>query len=75
MYSEDGDYHNEMNACVFIDWFENQLMPVVKEPSVIVLDNARYHNTRVEEIVTPTLNKTKHVLQDWLTKCRTSSVP
>ena len=33
--SEDEDYHKEMNACVFMGWFENQLLPVMKEPSVI----------------------------------------
>jgi hypothetical protein len=25
--SKDGDYHQEMNSVVFLEWFENQLMP------------------------------------------------
>jgi hypothetical protein len=25
--SKDGDYHQEMNSFVFLEWFENQLMP------------------------------------------------
>lgn len=66
--SKDGDYHNEMNSTVFLKWFENQLLPSLKEPSVIVLDNASYHNVRCEETVAPTMNKKKQELQDWLTK-------
>ena len=57
--SKDGDYHNEMNSIVFLDWFETQLLPSLKEPSVIVLDNASYHNVRCEETVAPTMNKRK----------------
>jgi hypothetical protein len=25
--SKDGDYHQEMNSVVFLEWFENPLMP------------------------------------------------
>jgi hypothetical protein len=25
--SKDGEYHQEMNSVVFLEWFENQLMP------------------------------------------------
>jgi hypothetical protein len=42
--AKDGDYHQEMNGPTFLTWFENQLMPALKRPSVIVLDNASYHN-------------------------------
>ena len=38
-----GDYHQEMNGPTFLNWFENQLMPALKSPSVIVVDNASYH--------------------------------
>jgi hypothetical protein len=27
--SKDGDYHQEMNSVVFLEWFENQLMPAL----------------------------------------------
>ena len=40
--SKDGDYHQGMNSVVF--WFGNQLMPALKNPSLVVLDNARYPN-------------------------------
>jgi hypothetical protein len=39
--AKDGDYHQEMNGPIFLNWFENQLMPALKSSSVIVLDNAR----------------------------------
>jgi hypothetical protein len=35
--SKDGDYHQEMNSFVFLEWFENQLMPALKNPSLVVL--------------------------------------
>ena len=41
------DYHQEMNGECFNDWFEHKLLPVLDNPSVIVLDNATYHNVRV----------------------------
>jgi transposase len=42
--AKDGDYHQEMNGPIFLNWFENQFMPALKSPSVTVLDNASYHN-------------------------------
>ena len=47
--SKDGDYHQEMNSVVFLEWFENQLMPALKNPSLVVLDNASYHNVKTED--------------------------
>ncbi|KAK3094021.1 hypothetical protein FSP39_023056 [Pinctada imbricata] len=64
--TKEGDYHNEMNSEVFLDWFENQLLPALKAPSVIVLDNASYHNTKTEQTTTPNMNNRKAVMQEWL---------
>jgi hypothetical protein len=36
--SKDGDYHQEMNSIVFLEWFENQMMPALKNPSLVVLE-------------------------------------
>ena len=47
--SKDGDYHQEMNSVVFLEWFENQLMPALKNPILVVLDNASYHNVKTED--------------------------
>jgi transposase len=38
-----------MNSVVFLEWFENQLMPALKNPSLDVLDNASYHNVKTED--------------------------
>ena len=66
--AKDGDYHQEMKGPIFLNWFENQLMPALKSPSVIVLDNASYHNIKTEETVVPNFNQRKAVLQDYLSK-------
>ena len=38
---------------------ENQLMPALKSPSVMVLDNASYHNIKTEETLCQTLIREK----------------
>ena len=60
-----GDYHDEMNGEHFLDWFENRLMHNVPERSVIVLDNAPYHNVVLEKV--PTKSSTKTMMKEWLT--------
>jgi hypothetical protein len=66
--SKDGDYHQEMNSVVFLEWLENQLMPAPKDPSLVVLDNASYHNVRTEDTVCPNFSQNKTVLQNYLTQ-------
>ena len=39
--AKDGDYHQEMNGPTFLNWFVN--LKSIKNPSVIVLENASYH--------------------------------
>lgn len=41
------DYHNDMNGELFEKWFKEQLLPNLKEPCAIVMDNASYHSVRV----------------------------
>ena len=67
-----GDYHGEMNHENFVKWFEEQLMPSLPEPSVIVMDNASYHNKITEITRCPTLNDKKNEIQCWL---RTKKIP
>ena len=57
--SKDHDYHQEMNSVVFLEWFENQLMPALKNPSLVVLDNASYHNIKTEDTMCPNLRKSE----------------
>jgi hypothetical protein len=58
--SKDGDYHQEMNSVVFLEWFENQSMPALKNHSLVVLDNASYHNVKAEDTVCPKLRHQTH---------------
>lgn len=59
------DCHDEMNAEHFLEWFEYRLIPNIPPASLIILDNAKYHNTVVERI--PTKSSTKAVMREWLT--------
>ena len=62
--SKTGDYHHEMNSEHFLEWFENQLCTHIPAGSLIVLDNASYHNTQTEKI--PTMSSRKSDMQSWL---------
>ena len=42
--SRTGDYHSEMNDNNFTKWLLEKLLPNLKRPSAIVLDNASYHS-------------------------------
>ena len=37
------DYHNEMNAISFEEWFIEKLLPALPPNTLIARDNARYH--------------------------------
>ena len=66
--SKDGDHLPEMNSVVFLEWFENLLMPALKNPSLVVLDNASYHNVKTKDTVCPNVSQKKAVLQNYLTQ-------
>ena len=66
--SKDGGYHQEMNSVAFLEWFENQLMPALKNPSLVVLYNASYHNVKTEDTVCPNFSQKNAVLQNYLTQ-------
>ena len=40
----------------------------VKNPSLVVLDNASYHNVKTEETMCPNFSQKKAVLQNYLTQ-------
>ena len=52
-----GDYHKNFDGSVFQDWVRDQLLPSLHEPSLLILDNARYHSTPPEGV--PNLVKMK----------------
>ena len=60
-----GDYHDEMTADHFEEWFHDSLLPNIQSNSLIVIDNAPYHSRRLEPV--PTMNSRKQLMQDWLT--------
>ena len=62
----DGDYHNQMNAKLFQEWFANQLLPNISPNSVIVMDNASYHSVQSDK--KPTSSWRKADIKDWLLK-------
>ena len=57
-----------MNSVVVLEWFETQLMAALKNPSLVVLDNASYHNVKSEDTVCPNFSQKKAVLQNNLTQ-------
>jgi len=44
-----GDYHANMNSEKFSAWFEEKLLKNIPENSLIIMDNASYHNVFTEE--------------------------
>jgi transposase len=39
-----GDYHGQVNQELFTKWFKEKLLPCIPESSLIIMDNAAYHN-------------------------------
>lgn len=57
------EYHEEMNAEKFEGWFVT-LLENLKEPSIIVMDNAKYHSRQVNK--PPTSQNNKATIVEWL---------
>ena len=62
-----GDSHGQMHWENFSTWFAEQLLPHIPARSLIILDNAPYHNVLVEDAV-PTPQSRKEQLCAWLTR-------
>lgn len=43
------DYHGDMTSKIFLNWFAKMLKNL-KEPSLIIIDNASYHSTLVRYV-------------------------
>ncbi|XP_027845356.1 uncharacterized protein LOC114125783 [Aphis gossypii] len=50
------DYHKEMDGDKFLEWFKN-ILPLLDDNAIIIMDNAFYHNTKVEQIPVPSWKK------------------
>ena len=62
--SQSGDYHNDMNHTNFITWVRNKLLPNLPPRTVVVCDNAAYHNVRSEASITSAARKAE--MLSWL---------
>lgn len=60
-----GDYHGQMDYNNFSKWFIDQLLPNIPPQSLIIMDNAKYHNVLADDTF-PTPRSYKHELQAWL---------
>jgi transposase len=62
-----GDYHGQMNWENFSKWFTTQLLPNIPPKSIIILDNAKYHNVLIDGFF-PNTSSSKTQLKTWLTR-------
>jgi len=60
-----GDYHGQMNMELFTKWFTEMLLPNIPENSLIIMDNAPYHNT-LSRHSPPTALCSKEKILAWL---------
>ncbi|MEM7422042.1 MAG: transposase [Pseudomonadota bacterium] len=60
-----GDYHGQMNHEMFAKWFQEKLLPNIPKESIIIMDNATYHNA-LTETSAPTVNCKKEAIKNWL---------
>lgn len=69
-----GDYHGQMNSDLFQKWFVEMLLENIPPNSLIIMDNASYHNTLAEHSPPTPLCSKKRILE-WLEQnkiyCRT----
>jgi hypothetical protein len=59
------DYHGEINQEIFLQWFENQLLKNLEEPSMIIMDNANCHSSLADKC--PNTAWRKADIVNWLT--------
>ncbi len=60
-----GDYHGQMNQEMFTKWFREKLLPNIPARSLIIMDNASYHNV-LSSVSSPTPSCKKEKIRSWL---------
>ena len=60
-----GDYHGQMNQEMFTKWFKERLLPNIPVHSLIIMDNASYHNV-LSPASAPTPSCKKEKIRSWL---------
>ncbi len=63
-YGNKRDYHDSMNSHTFRKWFLEQLLPNIPPRSLIIMDNAPYHNMQLNKA--PSGNSRKGDIIKWL---------
>lgn len=62
--TKSGDYHNDMNHDNFMQWVKSKLLPNLPLNSVLIVDNASYHNVALNK--DPTSATRKQDMITWL---------
>ncbi len=62
-HSSTGDYHDEMNGTNFLKWLNEKLIPNMPARSVLIVDNAPYHNLQTDKC--PVQGTLKADVQAW----------
>lgn len=60
-----GDYHGQVNHELFSKWFQDKLLPNIPKNSLIIMDNASYHNV-LSPCSAPTPSCKKDNIKLWL---------
>lgn len=60
-----GDYHGQMNHDIFCKWFSDRLIPNIPNNSLIIMDNAPYHNSLAANSP-PNISSKKTEIKVWL---------
>lgn len=72
-----GDYHGQINWELFKKWFTEMLLPNIPKGSLIIMDNAPYHNILADHSP-PTPQSSKEKITEWLERnkiyCRKDSL-
>jgi transposase len=62
--TKSGDYHHEINFDNYERWLKTKLIPNLPPNSVLLVDNAAYHNVQLNPA--PTSSSRKSAMIDWL---------
>lgn len=57
-----GDYHKVFNGKNFVAWFRDSLLPNLQQPSLIMMDNAKYHLVYGDDVPKPSKMKKEECL-------------
>lgn len=63
--SKTEDYHTNMNNTVFIKWFSEMLLPNLRGPSLIIMDNAKYHSCKQHNLNSMSKEQLRDLLLDY----------